>query len=330
MNTCSYFVKDKALFGSYPTQEKIEILERIGVRYFVDLTYPKEPNITSYTTRYTYINYPIHDKKVPKCWGSFASFIRKISNIITNLDGEQLYIHCRGGHGRSGVVVASLLCYIHGYSPDESLHLTGFYHNQRPEMRDKWRRLGSPQNRLQQEFVKSFFRPLYFYMTNRHSLILGLSNYSQHSVTVEGLGTFPTVEAAYQAHKDPNNKEYVTRQSLAHTPAISKILGKKCKNPPDWEEKRSDILKKLIKLKFDQHLRIQHNLSNTGLRPIIKQVYFYSNRDIGCGTNTKIERDNSIGEFLMKIREEYQDNIVSNPVYQSPLQLDEEDYSLET
>ena len=38
MNYCSYFIKDKALFGSYPTQQSVEELEQEGVRYFVDLT----------------------------------------------------------------------------------------------------------------------------------------------------------------------------------------------------------------------------------------------------------------------------------------------------
>ena len=38
MENYSYFIENKALFGSYPSQETIEILEKEGVRYFVDLT----------------------------------------------------------------------------------------------------------------------------------------------------------------------------------------------------------------------------------------------------------------------------------------------------
>ena len=38
MNNCSYFIKDRAMFGSYPTQEAVQELEHEGVIYFVNLT----------------------------------------------------------------------------------------------------------------------------------------------------------------------------------------------------------------------------------------------------------------------------------------------------
>lgn len=305
MNTCSFFIKDKALFGSYPTQEKVNFLEESGVRYFIDLTYTKEPKITPYTTRYNYVNYPIHDKKIPKSWGRFAKLVRHVSNTIISLqDGELVYIHCKGGHGRSGVVVACVLCYIYKYDPNHALRLTNEYHNNRREMRDIWRQLGSPQNKLQQEFVRSFFRPLYFYSTNRNSLKIGLSNFSPHSVNVPDLGTFPTAESAYQAHKNPDDKTYISRQSLSHTPAISKILGRNCPLPSDWHLRKEEIIKKVIKLKFDQHPEIQLDLINTGLRPLIKQS---KNPAWGSGING--QGNNTIGRWLMELRRSYQEKL---------------------
>ena len=59
MNQCSYFIKDKAMFGCFPTQQSIEELEQEGVKFFLDLTQPEETKISPYTTKYTYINYPI-------------------------------------------------------------------------------------------------------------------------------------------------------------------------------------------------------------------------------------------------------------------------------
>ena len=48
MDYCSYFIKDKAIFGSFPTQESVYELENEGVKYFVDLTdNDKEKKITS-------------------------------------------------------------------------------------------------------------------------------------------------------------------------------------------------------------------------------------------------------------------------------------------
>ena len=44
MNYCSYFIKDKCMFGSFPTQESVNELEHEGVRYFIDLTYNEKEN----------------------------------------------------------------------------------------------------------------------------------------------------------------------------------------------------------------------------------------------------------------------------------------------
>ena len=45
MEYASFFITDKALFGSFPTQAQVEELESTGVRYFVDLTNPNESKI---------------------------------------------------------------------------------------------------------------------------------------------------------------------------------------------------------------------------------------------------------------------------------------------
>ena len=37
MNNSSFFIKDRALFGSFPSQDSVSELETLGVRYFVDL-----------------------------------------------------------------------------------------------------------------------------------------------------------------------------------------------------------------------------------------------------------------------------------------------------
>ena len=35
MNNISYFIENKAFFGSFPTQENVQELEYNGVKYFV-------------------------------------------------------------------------------------------------------------------------------------------------------------------------------------------------------------------------------------------------------------------------------------------------------
>ena len=161
MDTCSYFIKDKALFGSYPSEKAVTELEQNGVKYYVNLTYDDEDKITQYHTNYQTISYKIKDRSIPDDLKSFTLFIIQVSHIIKDLKlNEKIYIHCKGGHGRAGLVVACLICYLFKLSAYESLNYTSKCHNNRPVMRDKWRKIGSPQTYIQKKFVYQLFRPI--------------------------------------------------------------------------------------------------------------------------------------------------------------------------
>lgn len=301
MNTSSYFIKNRALFGSYPARETVHELEEMGVRYFVDLTYSDEKRIVEYETKYTYIRYPIPDRNIPEDWQTFTQFILKLSRTIRHLKyndtdkkHELLYLHCKGGHGRSGVVVACLLCFMGKYDPMKALELTSHYHSKRKMMRDIWRTMGAPQNNIQKNFVYRFFEPIYFFKAYKTGYTMGLSNFSLHSVETE-IGTFPTSEAAFQAYKNPMNKEYVQQQVKSRSPAYSKHIGMKCQLRDDWHDIRDEIMNKVVRLKFEQHEDIRNNLINTCLRPIIEKPI--GNKCINNGQN-------KLGEILMKIRKE--------------------------
>jgi|UniRef100_A0A6C0D259 protein-tyrosine phosphatase len=154
MNNCSFFIPSKALFGGFPTQEETNNLEIKGVRYFVNLTCDNEDKIYPYTTIYNKISFPIHDRNIPDNISEFSEFIIKISNIITNLNTDELvYIHCKGGHGRSGIVVACVLCYLYNMDAESAIQYTNTCHNTRINMKEKWRKIGSPQTIQQKNFV---------------------------------------------------------------------------------------------------------------------------------------------------------------------------------
>jgi len=298
MERSSYFIQNMALFGSYPTQESVRTLEEHGVRHFIDLTCQGEKGIMPYETKYNYINYPIRDHKVPFDWRSFAHFILLVCSIIKKLNpGELIYVHCKGGHGRSGIVVASILCYIYKILPNEALRLTGEYHSKRKEMKEKRRKAGAPPGIYQKDFVRRFFRPLYFYKACTHGITAGLSNFSINSVEVPGLGTFPTSEAAFHAHKDPENKDYVRKQEMAFTPHISKRLGRSCNPRKDWDEVKDHIMYRVLDLKFHQHENIRANLLNTGLRPIIEH-----GPDYYWGDGKDSRGKNMLGKLLTRVR----------------------------
>jgi hypothetical protein len=154
MDTSSFFIDKKAMFGSYPTQANVDILEEEGVRVFVNLTCEHEKKITPYLTKYKYISFPIPDREVPVDSRKFSAFINNIITIIKNLENsDKIYIHCKGGHGRSGLVVACISSKIFEISPKHALRYTTNCHSNRKTMRYKWRCIGSPQTHLQKQYV---------------------------------------------------------------------------------------------------------------------------------------------------------------------------------
>ena len=294
MDKCSYFILNKALFGSSPSQETVSYLEQIGVKYFIDLTHTTERNLDVYTTKYTKISYPIVDRKYPSDNTSFAIFILKVYKILKKLQpNEKIYIHCKGGHGRSGLVVACLLCIYLKISPHQSLILTSQCHQKRQVMRDKWRIIGSPQTIGQKEFVVDFFKPMYFTSVSSNFL----SNTSIYPIVIPNFGTFQCVESAYQAYKNPGNSQYVFQQTLTKDAKTSKKLGKEVDLRPDWDNVRIKIMHMVLKFKFDQHPELKHKLIQSCMGPIIrisKRKTFWTNSEF-----------NISGKLLQKLRNDY-------------------------
>ena len=162
MDNYSCFIKDKGYFGGFPTQEEVNNLENKGFIYFVDLTNNYEKKIKPYTTKYNYIKFPIKDRDIPRNYKMFSRFIIILGEIIKNLvNNQKIYIHFKGGHGRSGIVIAVLLSYIYNIKPEEAIRKTTIYHNKRKNMKEKLKKIGSPQTYYQKRFVINFMRNRY-------------------------------------------------------------------------------------------------------------------------------------------------------------------------
>lgn len=298
MERSSEFIKNKALFGCFPTQEQVKELEDMGVRYFVDLTCDGEKKIVPYTTNYTHIRYPIVDCRVPTNWKSFAKFLIRLEVTIKSLKkGEKIYVHCKGGHGRAGVVVACLLCYLYNMSPTDALSKTTKYHSRRKEMREKWRRMGSPQTRSQKTFVAKFFDPLYISLTeSSHYFSNDFSNDALISVNIPGVGNFPTATAAFYSFKDQTNKEYI--KHLEEFKNYKVVRSLKCNERSDWYDIKESVMYTILKYKFEQNEFLKDNLLNTGLRPVIlKSSDHYWGKNGNNGQNM-------FGKLLKKYRKE--------------------------
>ena len=305
MDYCSFFIKDKALFGSYPDEDRFQQLLSNGVKYFVDLTTITEQHeLYKYKNNENiqYINFPIIDKKYPTNILSFVKFIINVCNILKKLRGnDKLYIHCKGGHGRSGVVVASLLCYIYNIEPEHALEKTTRYHSQREKMRERWRKIGSPQTNHQKTFVMKLFKNLYFFKAFKKGNTMGFSNFSFHDIYDSKLDiTCSNVECLFHIYKNPDNKEHVKKMIELHNPLKCKNYGDKINTSETWEKNKLIIMKSLLRLKIDQHEDIKANLLNTGFRNII-----YNNKlDSYWGVGDNNNGYNHLGKIWMELRQE--------------------------
>lgn len=160
METSSYFIENLALFGPFPEQSWVRDLESQGVTHFINLTYSREKLTYPYTVgkNSTIINFPIMDKNIPTSTHDFCKFI---INIIAKLHElkhkkEKMYIHCKGGHGRSGMVVACILVqWLKLTDPEIALQLTTKYRNSRPKIKEKYLYQSSPQMNAQKNFVRA-------------------------------------------------------------------------------------------------------------------------------------------------------------------------------
>lgn len=240
MNTSSYFIKDKALFGSYPDENTIKEFEEMGVVCYVDLTEKHEKNIEPYKTTGEIMCFPIEDRSIPSDLEEFTKFIIKVSAKIKNLrEGEKIYVHCKGGHGRSGVVVACILCHIFKLSAYESLLYTSQCHKNRLIMRDKWRKIGSPQTYIQKKFVHTFFKPLNYTRMNR--------------------GLFSLYNVDYNVFVEEINKSF---DSIKEVVEYCKRFGK-------IKSSEEELIKYILKIRIYQNTELQKELQQTLLKPIV-------------------------------------------------------------
>ena len=124
----SYWVEPgRFLAGEYPgaavdddARPRLAAFKRAGVRSFIDLTEERE-RLTAYqpllASEMRFARFPIPDGGCPS-----ETELRKIlDRIDAELDrGETIYVHCWGGHGRTGLIVGCWLVR-HGLGGDEAL-----------------------------------------------------------------------------------------------------------------------------------------------------------------------------------------------------------------
>jgi len=274
MDTSSYFIDGKCLFGCYPTYDGLIELEANGVVLFVDLTTEQEKvRLNVYQTEKRYISFPIKDRYIPINLHEYTKFIIQLCNEINHLkDGEKVYIHCKGGHGRSGIVVACILSYMNNISGEESILLTTKYHSNRKTMRDRWRCLGSPQTNKQKEFIIRMFKPIFLTNVNIHNTYYILNNNSLYNIKIDSYN-YKNINRCYYSLKYPELKDRIKKCNSLHE--FKKVLENITSSTSKFDsiEFFRKMLKKKIKCK-----RVIDVLVRTFLRPI---VYVEDEIDLG-------------------------------------------------
>lgn len=162
---CYWVEKNTFLAGSYPynpgidePQDFLRRLLGIGIDAFVDLTEEDElPHYEKIIMQITdkpviYRRFAVQDYSVPD-QEKMNDIIRHLKNLSEN--GQRIYVHCRGGIGRTGTVVG---CWLknRGLSGKEALEKL----DQLFSASNAARFTRSPETEEQRNFVLSYPPPL--------------------------------------------------------------------------------------------------------------------------------------------------------------------------
>lgn len=170
-NDCTYWVTESFMAGEYPTdssrqdaatRQKLRNYLKSGITCFINLTEEGEKpayeeilreeaqNLNLAEENIVAYRIPIPDFGVPSSPKVMKEVLDTVDQHIGQ--GHKVYVHCRGGIGRTGTTVG---CYLarHGYEPDQALTETHrlFQHSDR-----SMESYSSPETPAQVRFVQNW------------------------------------------------------------------------------------------------------------------------------------------------------------------------------
>jgi hypothetical protein len=115
-----WVIPKRFLAGEYPitgyndARARLALFREAGINYFVDLTEKREmPSYNHLLPVHTkYTSHPIQDMGVPT---ESEQVVRLLSDLDAALQGNRnIYVHCRAGIGRTGLIIGCYLAQVHG------------------------------------------------------------------------------------------------------------------------------------------------------------------------------------------------------------------------
>lgn len=157
----SYRVDDNVWAGEYPVWEwkqgarmrQLKLFTDFGINYFLDLTEngempPYAQFLTNNIGRHTF---PIPNGCIPHSVKWVVDLFRIINGVL-NKPETKLYIHCHGGVGRTGTIVACYYIYFKGMPADNAL--AEMRRRYATHGRSAW--MSAPETEVQLNFIKEF------------------------------------------------------------------------------------------------------------------------------------------------------------------------------
>jgi len=324
MNTSSIVIPNRLIFGSYPNINTLVELKTYGITMLVDLTGTRQVKKTDKydSINFDYIYFPIKDRESPTDITKFQNFISDL--LIHYKKGANIYIHCIGGHGRSGMIAAVLTKLILGITVEQALIKIYEAHQKRIEMKDKMRKLGSPQTAIQKKFVKAYFDSKIDFYDSKF-IYFEFSNFYLVKISIDGI-EYKSTEHYYQSQKfvyegaseqsilfskiiaeqnTPGKTYYLAKQQhktqYKWMQLLNDIINKypEAKLDPEWDGRKLEVMEKAIRVKFENITLRNLLLSTKG-----KEIRENSPRDWYWGIGKDGKGENNLGKLLMKLRDE--------------------------